>query len=82
MKTTRMSNDLFIKLCRDEQIGMASKEEGPTEKEGVAKTDEETEASSSENKPPRFKSIRWINIGGIDWEVLSALVLRYGAYCH
>ncbi|KIL71365.1 hypothetical protein M378DRAFT_194546 [Amanita muscaria Koide BX008] len=77
MKTRRMSNDLFIKLCRDEQIGMASKEEGTTEKEGVAKTDEETEASSSENKPPRPKSVRWINIGGIDWEVLSALVLRY-----
>ncbi|KAM6498834.1 magnesium transporter [Amanita muscaria] len=77
MKARRMSNDLFIKLCRDEQIGMASREGGPTEKEGVAKTDEETEASSSENKPPRPKSVRWINIGGIDWEVLSALVLRY-----
>src|SRR5467141_2685639 len=29
--------------------------------------------------PPRM--VRWINIGGIDWDVLSALALRYsGCY--
>lgn len=25
--------------------------------------------------------VRWINVGGISWDVVSALAIKYGAYC-
>ena len=31
---------------------------------------------ASEREP--WVKVRWINIGGVDWSVLSALALRYG----
>lgn len=31
---------------------------------------------ASEREP--WVKVRWINIGGISWDVLSALALRYG----
>jgi hypothetical protein len=33
------------------------------------------------NGAPAKRSLRWINIAGISWDVLSALALRYGWSC-
>jgi hypothetical protein len=38
----------------------------------------EQRSTPSSNAPPR--RVRWINIGGIDWGVLSTLALRYSQF--
>lgn len=34
------------------------------------------------SKPEPWVKVRWINIAGISWDVMSALAIRYGMFCY
>ena len=38
----------------------------------------EKQTLEEENQHPDEASLRWINVGGISWDILSTLALRYG----
>ncbi|KAF9011183.1 hypothetical protein BDQ17DRAFT_1387629 [Cyathus striatus] len=66
----RMNNKEFIQHMHDEPLG-AMKGLG----DGMEGSETDVD---DEDWPP--KVVRWINIGGIDWNVLSAVTLRYNLH--
>lgn len=64
----RYDNEGFIALLKGEKSGGG---------ESSDEADATTSDDDSVSLPPRM--VRWINIGGIDWDVLSGVALKYSA---
>ncbi|TFK42085.1 hypothetical protein BDQ12DRAFT_645556 [Crucibulum laeve] len=87
----RMGNEEFVRLMKEPegksdahlkgQKGremVISKEDGDDGVQTKGPEEELEELDDDEDWPPR--AVRWINIGGIDWNVISFLALRYNLH--
>jgi len=55
---------------------------GPTKVEMQTHTNESLEELllTEDDKRPLWSKVRWISVGGISWDVIRALALKYGQY--